>query len=81
MAQTEYNVRVLGQNKFDLSIDSVKYDIEHRQKKTWPHGFDQVRHKHGSATTCGTFYKLFSENKGTDEMSIFFIFLSVLVKP
>ena len=60
MAQTECIVRVLGQNEFVSSIDSVKYfyDIEHRQKKTRPQGF---RHKPGSATTCGLrlhfFYK------------------------
>ena len=77
MAQTECNVRVLGQNKFDSSIDSVKYAmiLSIDKRKPDPMVSDQVRHKHGSATTCGKFYKLFSENKGTDQMSTFYIFV------
>ena len=55
MAQTECNVRVLGQNKFDSSIDSVKYAmiLSIDKRKPDPMVSDQVRHKHGSATTCG----------------------------
>ena len=82
MAQTECIVRVLGKNKFDSSIDSVKYAmiLSTDKRKTDPMISDQVRHKPGSATTCDRFYKLCSENKDTYQISTF-LFLSVLVKP
>ena len=76
VAQTECIVRVLGQNKFDSNIDSVKYAmiLSIDKRKPDPMISDQVRHKPGSATTCGRFYKLCSENKGTYQMSTFLYF-------
>ena len=55
VAQTECFVRVLEQNKFDSSIDSVKYAMILSIDKRKPDlkVSDQVRHKPGSATTCG----------------------------